>query len=347
MSDSYIPLSKKEEYLLDECSEHICYAAYVKLKRVMDWNTCIAGESREISYQWLSEALYKPKSQGKREFFVTRGKAKYIVKQWELVGLVTRLSKVEARQLILKLNHAHGNNPSEISTAVGFSEVQPSTGGKCNRGQQREIINSSSSYKENHLKCNREEMRSAREVQPEVQQTSITVSKPNLNINNNVELPETSPQENSPYDAALPSQPATIKKSKSKLDTEIITRLFEHWKTTFNHPKAKLDDKRKRAIRKGLKFKFTEDELTQAITGCSKSAFHMGRNEDGTVYDRLGLIFRDCEQIENFMAQADKPALPPMPKGGKDHGRRNRPETNHERVMREGNEFLSRGEPLW
>ncbi|WP_423063757.1 hypothetical protein [Candidiatus Paracoxiella cheracis] len=170
--------------------------------------------------------------------------------------------------------------------------------------------------------------------------------------NNNVKFDESLPVDNSHEEteqkphAQLNAQPSTQKQRKSNPDAAVITRIFEHWKAIMNHPRAKLDDKRKRDIRKGLKLNFTEDELKQAITGCSKSAFHMGQNDRNEVYDGLGLIFRNADKIENFIAQADKLVLSHLATGGMKHGLQ-RTESNYERIMRQGVEFYERNEPLF
>ena len=77
--------------------------------------------------------------------------------------------------------------------------------------------------------------------------------------------------------------------------------LFKHWQEVMNHPKAKLDKKRKGAIQKALKLGFSIDELKQAISGCSKTPHNMGQNDSGQVYDDISLILRDAEHIERFM----------------------------------------------
>lgn len=88
-------------------------------------------------------------------------------------------------------------------------------------------------------------------------------------------------------------------KPKIKTEAEFI---FEHWATTLKHPRAKIDDKRKKLITKALKLGYTRDDLVKAITGCSLSPFHMGENDNGQVYDGLDLILRDGSKIDNFIS---------------------------------------------
>src|SRR5690606_11715367 len=61
---------------------------------------------------------------------------------------------------------------------------------------------------------------------------------------------------------------------------------------------AKLDDKRRKAIRNALKLGYSEADLCQAISGYRNSPFHMGQNDRATVYDSLTLLLRSAEHID-------------------------------------------------
>jgi hypothetical protein len=76
-----------------------------------------------------------------------------------------------------------------------------------------------------------------------------------------------------------------------------IHEIFEFWQTEFNHTKAKLDDKRKNAIKRALKT-YTKEDLIDTIRGCKLSPYHMGDNKDGKVYDSLSTIFKSADTIE-------------------------------------------------
>lgn len=98
--------------------------------------------------------------------------------------------------------------------------------------------------------------------------------------------------------------------SKKKKPNPLIQEVFDYWKTVLNHPKARLDANRTKSIDKALTvMEFTVDEIKEAILGCSKSPYHMGDNETKTVYDQLGLILRNAENIERFIGYADKPPV--------------------------------------
>jgi len=89
---------------------------------------------------------------------------------------------------------------------------------------------------------------------------------------------------------------------KKTAQEEIV---FDFWKDTLNHPKSKLDDKRKAIIKKSLSIGFTVDDLKQAIVGCSKTPHNMGGNDNGAIYDGLHIIMKDANQIERFMGNGN------------------------------------------
>lgn len=85
-----------------------------------------------------------------------------------------------------------------------------------------------------------------------------------------------------------------------------VQRVFNHWRQRLDHPKAKLEGKRKRLIASRLK-DFSVDELFKAINGCAQSDWHMGRDPKtaGKRYDGIELILRDAAHIERFIAIAE------------------------------------------
>ena len=76
-----------------------------------------------------------------------------------------------------------------------------------------------------------------------------------------------------------------------------VAEVFEHWRTTWNHPRAALDAKRAKLIRERLKH-YDAATLCQAITGYTHSPHHCGRNDRNTVYDDLGLLLRDAAHVD-------------------------------------------------
>lgn len=84
-----------------------------------------------------------------------------------------------------------------------------------------------------------------------------------------------------------------------------MNEIFQHWQAVMNHPRAKFDIKRQRALKNALKLGYSISDLKKAIDGCANSLFHMGQNDRQEVYDHIMLIFRDAEHIERFMNNAD------------------------------------------
>lgn len=81
----------------------------------------------------------------------------------------------------------------------------------------------------------------------------------------------------------------------------ICVELFSFWKDQLNHPKALLTKDRQTKISARLKEGYTVEQCKNAIEGCKLSAYHMGDNPQGTVYDSIELIFRNGDKIEQFI----------------------------------------------
>jgi len=79
-----------------------------------------------------------------------------------------------------------------------------------------------------------------------------------------------------------------------------VIGIFEQWKIILNHPKAVLDDKRKRLIKSALK-NYSFDDCVNAIKGCYLTPHNMGKNDNHKIYDGLHIIFKDSDNIERFI----------------------------------------------
>ena len=86
-----------------------------------------------------------------------------------------------------------------------------------------------------------------------------------------------------------------------------INAVFDYYKSTLNHPRAKLDEKRKRCVRMRLQNGYSVDDIKIAIDGCLASPYHQGENKRNQVYDSLELICRDAEHIDRFIKLAKDP----------------------------------------
>jgi hypothetical protein len=77
--------------------------------------------------------------------------------------------------------------------------------------------------------------------------------------------------------------------------------VFVCWKETMDHPKARLDAKRRVLINKRLADGYSVDDLCIAIRGCRESDWHMGKNDRNTRYDDITLICRDAAHVDKFL----------------------------------------------
>ena len=89
--------------------------------------------------------------------------------------------------------------------------------------------------------------------------------------------------------------------------------VFKHWQVVMQHPRARLDKKRRHRLEAALKTGYSVEELKQAIDGCSKTPFNQGQNDRGQRYDDIELILRDASHIDRFIANAVNPPLVSTP----------------------------------
>ncbi|MBI2790895.1 MAG: hypothetical protein HYX61_02955 [Gammaproteobacteria bacterium] len=106
------------------------------------------------------------------------------------------------------------------------------------------------------------------------------------------------------YEAGNDSNDQQLNTPTHKKDKCIISEIFEYWKAKMNHPRAKLDEKRKKIIKAAFKQGYSLEELKLAIEGCHKTPYNMGVNPQKKKYDDIGLILRDSSHIERFMQNA-------------------------------------------
>jgi hypothetical protein len=83
-------------------------------------------------------------------------------------------------------------------------------------------------------------------------------------------------------------------------EPDAVKTIFEFWQTCMKSPRSVLDANRRGLIERALK-NYSAADVCKAISGCSKSPHHMGKNERNTVYNGLDLILRNSEKIESFI----------------------------------------------
>jgi len=108
------------------------------------------------------------------------------------------------------------------------------------------------------------------------------------------------PINNLPIKTIVKNTDSTPQKPQNETQADPVTDIFKFWQIAMNHPNAVFDNKRKSTITKALK-NYNAEQLKAAITGCAKSAWHMGKNDKQKVYDGLDLIFRNADKIEGFI----------------------------------------------
>lgn len=114
-------------------------------------------------------------------------------------------------------------------------------------------------------------------------------------------------------DGSQDDAPDKIRAEEKRVDksrVEEIIVVFDFWKSTLCHTRAKLDDSRKKSISKAIELGYTVDDCKDAISGCSMTPFNMGGNPQGQKYDSLDLIFRTADKIDRFIANHSNPPTP-------------------------------------
>ncbi|MBN3755898.1 hypothetical protein G3N95_23335 [Paraburkholderia sp. Tr-20389] len=131
-------------------------------------------------------------------------------------------------------------------------------------------------------------------------------------------LDDASLGENRNGEQGVQQPPAEKPKRTRKATTSIedVEAVFDYWKAKREHPRAKLDAKREKNIRARLADGYMVAELCQAVDGIAKSAFHMGENDQQTVYDDVELICRNAGNVDKFIRLADAPSPSSLSKAG-------------------------------
>ena len=92
------------------------------------------------------------------------------------------------------------------------------------------------------------------------------------------------------------------------VDVGDVRAVFEFWKSAMKSPSSKLDGKRSSLIKASLKTGYTSEQLCNAISGCAKSDWHMGKNDRSRKFNSLELILRNAEKIDQFIVMEHTPA---------------------------------------
>lgn len=111
----------------------------------------------------------------------------------------------------------------------------------------------------------------------------------------------TNEQSNDIQESKESKQGKELKKKENSQQADDVLMIFDYWCSVMGKTgNAKLTAKREKSVLKRLSEGYTVDHIKQAIDGCKRSPFHMGQNENKTVYDDLELICRDGSNLEKF-----------------------------------------------
>lgn len=87
---------------------------------------------------------------------------------------------------------------------------------------------------------------------------------------------------------------------------QIFRRVFDHWKEVMERPRARPTDEKRAKVYDRLSEGYTEQDILDAIDGCSYSDFHMGENDQGKRYNCITLICRNGENLERFLGYKEE-----------------------------------------
>ena len=90
--------------------------------------------------------------------------------------------------------------------------------------------------------------------------------------------------------------------------------VFRHWKTTHDHPKSKLDTKRRRRIEARISEGSSIEDLCLAITN-AKNDDHLMGTTSGKKFDGIDTILRDAAQVERLIELTTRSRTQPRRNG--------------------------------
>lgn len=84
--------------------------------------------------------------------------------------------------------------------------------------------------------------------------------------------------------------------------TEPVQRLFDYWVAVMKRTDVKLTQDRVNLIESALSV-YSEQDIAEAILGCSRSPFYMGANASNNVVNDFKNIFKDSSTFDGFRAK--------------------------------------------
>ena len=112
------------------------------------------------------------------------------------------------------------------------------------------------------------------------------------------------------------ARPMNLTKEPEQIEEVVdeVRVVFDAWvEATGKHPtRTRLDDKRRRTIKKALDGHPVDDVL-DAVVGWQHEPFYCGENDRGRPFNDLGMLLRDAEHVERFRDLARDGAAPVVP----------------------------------
>jgi hypothetical protein len=86
-----------------------------------------------------------------------------------------------------------------------------------------------------------------------------------------------------------------------------ISDVFDFWRQCARHPRACLDDSRRKLIARAMRWGYSDADLKLAILGCCTDPWYgEGANDRQTVFTHLSLILRDGDHIDKFIKAGEQ-----------------------------------------
>ena len=258
---------------------HVDQVIYLRgIRRRMDYQTGVAGLSAPISYGWLSQLLdvrVPPGSHMKPPPRLTKEQLRAVFARLERAGLVEWVRDHGRKTLIFRCPLASTDQSVSERSNPGATQEQPQSSNPSKRSKNRNISERSN---------------------PGATHAAPAMNNP---------IPDTGIREEEKSANALVELAAGQRDDRppESLPARIV---FDYWRDVMGHPRAKLDEKRRRYINDRLKHGFTVDDLKKAVDGCKASDWHQGKNPGRQVYDDISLICRDAEHVERFQRRANQ-----------------------------------------
>jgi len=92
-----------------------------------------------------------------------------------------------------------------------------------------------------------------------------------------------------------------VESVKKNLHVESSQDIFKYWAQVMGKSdNVKFTSERKKSVIARLKSGYSPREISLAIDNCARSEWHMGKNDEGKIWDDLTLICRNDTKLEEF-----------------------------------------------